>query len=108
MTNDWSTWWALVKVALLLVGMVLMGRYLPTLLDRFSPGTLKRQRRLRLLDTLHLGADRSVHLVEVDGARLVLGATRTGIQLLKQLADGQGNDGLQGDGKEGQTDAVES
>ncbi|MGI6541444.1 MAG: flagellar biosynthetic protein FliO [Limnochordia bacterium] len=108
MTGDLHTWWALFKVALLLVGMVLLGRYTPMLLARIPAGTPKRRKHIRLLDSLYLGADRSVHLIEVDGARLVLGITRAGVQLLQQLSGESGTAAVGEDGGEGQADVGDS
>jgi flagellar biogenesis protein FliO len=76
-------WWDVVKVLFLLGGLVLLARFVPSLVgSRVLPG---RRRHLRLLDSLHLGTDRSVHVVQVDGIRLVLGVSRTGITVLREM-----------------------
>jgi flagellar biosynthetic protein FliO len=56
------------------------------LLRRFGPRfKMAPTRRIRLLETLALGARKSVHLVEIDGRRLLLGSGRESISVLTQL-----------------------
>lgn len=86
MNDGPALWWDITKVVLLLAGMVVLGRNAPAIMARLSGNMpVKRQRRMHLLDSLYLGAEKSVHLIEVDGVRLVLGASRGGINLLTQV-----------------------
>ncbi len=74
--------WSWVKVVLLLGVLLVLARLAPRLYARGWPG---RQRHLRLLDSLYLSSERSVHLIAVDDVRLVVGASRGGITLLERL-----------------------
>ncbi len=44
------------------------------------------KRKIHLIETLPLGARKSLHLVEVDGQRLLLGASRENVAILTELA----------------------
>lgn len=72
---------------LIALGTVLCVIFLLRLLLR--AGGLDRRRpvrgRLRVLDTCALGARQRVHLVEIEGERLLLGATDGSVTLLRQL-----------------------
>ena len=54
---------------------------------RLGPASLRdaHERRIRLLETRPLGLKQQLHLVEVDGRRLLLGASETGITRLASL-----------------------
>ena len=43
-----------------------------------------RPRHMKLIDSLPLGQEGSVHLVEVEGRRLLLGVSRGGVSLLAE------------------------
>lgn len=47
--------------------------------------TRSGRRRLRVTESISLGEKRSVHLIEVDGQRLLLGSSAAGVTLLSQL-----------------------
>lgn len=51
-------------------------------------------RHLRLIESLQLGQERSVHVIEADGRRLLLGASRGGVSVLAELST-DGSRGVQ-------------
>jgi flagellar biogenesis protein FliO len=73
-----------VKVLLFMACLLIAARLVLVLHER-GWLTSKRVRHLRLLDSLQLGPERSVHVVEVDDRRLVLGASRGAITVLLQM-----------------------
>jgi flagellar biogenesis protein FliO len=75
-------WQSVAAVVVILVvagvALVLIKRVMPRLGQA-------RGKRLRLVETLYLGPQRSIHIVEADGRCLVVGASRDGVRLLDRL-----------------------
>lgn len=89
-----ALWWDLVKGLLLVGGLALLARFIPQWLGRKDfPG---RRRHLRLLDSLHLGPDRSIHLVQVGSIRLVLASSRSGVAVLREIEGDHEEAGIAG------------
>ncbi|TAN21364.1 MAG: hypothetical protein EPN33_12115 [Acidobacteria bacterium] len=55
----------------------------------------RRQRRLRLIETLSLGERRFIGLLSVDGRELLVGATTHSLSLLTELGEHDFDDFLQ-------------
>ncbi|NLN19612.1 MAG: flagellar biosynthetic protein FliO [Firmicutes bacterium] len=70
--------WALLKAALFLGVLYVAARLLLRRQDMIRP------RHMKLIDSLPLGQEGSVHLVEVEGRRLLLGVSRGGVSLLAE------------------------
>lgn len=51
------------------------------------PGAGSRRRTLRVVETCGLGAKQRLHVVEVDGQRLLIGATEGSVNLLERLGE---------------------
>lgn len=79
----WTFLWTICKVLILLAGMLLLAKYLPIMLRRTA--VLPQNRSLQLLETLHLGVDRTVYLIKAGNEQLVVGGGRNGLRLLARL-----------------------
>ncbi len=77
-------WQMLASVAVLAVLLVIA-----LLLVRRYGGKLKiaQGREMKLIETLHLAPRRSVHMIEVQGRRILVSATRDSIGMLTELPD---------------------
>jgi flagellar biogenesis protein FliO len=77
-------WQMLASVAVLAVLLVLA-----LLLVRRYGGRLKiaQGREMKLIETLHLAPRRSVHMIEVQGRRILVSSTRDSVGMLTELPD---------------------
>ena len=67
-------------LGLILGAAVLLKRYMP---HRFGP--LGHKRRIQVLETIPIGEKRSLTLIEIDGATLLLASTPGSVSLLKEI-----------------------
>jgi len=70
----------LIVLALILGGAWAARRFLP-----FLPQTSQKNDQIQVLSMRALGPRRSIHLLQVDGHRLLVGSTDTNISLVKEL-----------------------
>lgn len=73
-------------VAALMIGVALL-LFVLYLLRRFTGMVLQRAGTLRVIASAYVGVKSHVSLVEVPGALLVLGVTRTEVRLLDKISD---------------------
>jgi flagellar biogenesis protein FliO len=69
--------------ALLVVGGLLF--FLPGLLERFAPSLRRGAGRIEVVEQRPLGGRRALLLVEIDGRRLLIGASEQGLATLAEL-----------------------
>lgn len=77
-------------VALIFVVAWLTRRYLPRMgpFGRFLPQSPGRGDAIQVVSSRSLGPKRSVHLLVVDGRRLLVGSSESGVSLLKDFSPG--------------------
>lgn len=75
--------WQLIVTLLFLLALGALARYLPKFLQKGK--TNSPQRSLELVETLHLGVDRTLYLVRAEETQLLLAGSRNGMVFLAQL-----------------------
>lgn len=63
--------------------MAALARYLPKILHRGA--MFSAQHSMELVETLHLGVDRTLYLIRVEDTRLLVAGSRNGMVLLTQF-----------------------
>lgn len=76
-------------LVLIVGGLIFLNHYVRRQLH--AGGRRDGQRRVRVLETAHLGVKKSISMVHVPGAVLVLGVTADRISLLERIDDPDGD-----------------
>jgi flagellar biogenesis protein FliO len=78
-------------LVLIVGGLIFLNHYVRRQVN--AGGGMRGQRQLSVLETTHLGVKRSISMVQVPGAVLVVGVTSDRINLLERIDDPDGTCG---------------
>ena len=74
-------------VLLLVLALIILAAWAAKKYLRFLPQGGVRSESIKILAVRALGPKRSVHLIEVEGKKVLLGSSEGGVTLLKELPD---------------------
>ena len=85
LSAGWQGYGLLIMETLLILGLIAVAAWAVVRFGRHRFGAAGGERRMRVVERLPLEPRRSLYLVEVDGAALLLGAADGSVRLIKEL-----------------------
>ncbi|MFH1862295.1 MAG: flagellar biosynthetic protein FliO, partial [bacterium] len=87
-----NLWWSTIKtlaVLLFVLALVFLAAWAVKRFSPLVPGAYRGTERIQILSSKSLGTRRAVHLLEVEGKRILIGSSEAGITLIENLGDAE-------------------